>query len=1290
MIAGDLIARLRLDGASKFLSDLQAATTGVQRFAGVGKTASAALGTIGNVVNTAGAAIAVLGTKAVAAGANFNRLQQNSGVALKTLLGSSEAAQRQLEKLNAFTAKSPFGRDTFMKAQQTLLGFGVEAEKVIPYLDGIQNAVAGIGGSNADIEGIAQVIAKIRSSATLGQQDLLELGNRGINAAALIADATGKTEQQVRDSIFGNPLRGEEALAGLDAMMSGMSKRFAGTTDELKKQMDGARDRVKAAMRDIGAVISAPVIDPKGGGWGVRLTNSYADILRGVQSAITPMVAALQTRLGPTVLQVDAHLQRLASTIRQVDMADLRAGFEKLSPILPAVASGLAAVSAKGLSSIPILSKLGLSFNPLVAGLLAAAAASPTVRAALADLGRALSPLGPVVADVARILAGQFSVALNAVGTVLKSVAPVVELVAKVIASIPAPVLAAGVAFAGFGAVIKPMLGLLGQVGAKVADTAGFKAFNGVLQQMTGTAREAYAAGLSPMSAALAGMGPGVDAAKAGFKNLGGSIMAAFGGPVGLAVAGVTTAVTVFTSVIADAERQSAEWRAGMEELAGTLDKTTGAVTASTRSKIADQLMNSEWKDRVYELVDGQYDLAEMTRAVTGESTALTSQLEQLVITQVGLDEKLRTGSHSSKRFSDVLKQTGLSAEEFTRLAAGGEQGVGRLRDTLKAAGYDSSVATELITDFQSKARGINFDALKQIYGMAEQLGFAQDHMQQLAATEKQLAMAGSETAAAQLELREAIRVTSDSSADASERLRALWKVMDLLNGGTLTAAEQQQQLDDAIRSSAAAFEAANEASGGLSANLLDAAGNIDTSTEAGSRFRTELEGIRNQMGEAGIAAANLAEKTGGDQYTAALKQMQPYVDEIRQLGKEYGLSEQQMQGLLESVGLMPDEAALALTLDGADDVDYELASVALQLRKLEDGHTITMAALTDDARAQLEALGFTVKQLDDGSWEIDMGADTAQAEARVQSIFDTINGAPGTVKVDADTTQATRMVESWKDATDQTAAITKADADTAEAEGKVLAWKLNADNTWSVSHMDAEKAKADATVITWKRDANNTYAVAHVGANAGTAYSVIRAYESFVGRSNPRVNVGANTGSAQASINRLDGQSVTLYVDAVARNVGSAVAALTGRADGGLDVHTPTGVVEQFASGGFPTGIYRGGTPIYKFAEPETGWEAFVSGRRGQERRNLRILEEAQQRLLRQLGMPRVRRFADGGITGSATASSPEVRGDVWLDGKTLVGEFVGVMTDVADRSIRRYDSAASRITAHGRGRIR
>lgn len=95
-------------------------------------------------------------------------------------------------------------------------------------------------------------------------------------------------------------------------------------------------------------------------------------------------------------------------------------------------------------------------------------------------------------------------------------------------------------------------------------------------------------------------------------------------------------------------------------------------------------------------------------------------------------------------------------------------------------------------------------------------------------------------------------------------------------------------------------------------------------------------------------------------------------------------------------------------------------------------------------------------------------------------------------------------------------------------------------------------------------------------------------------------------------------------------------------------------GRAQAFASGGFPTGIYSGGTPIYKFAEPETKWEAFISGRAGEETRNRKIWAQAGMRL----GM-----YGGGGNGGGgATSHTTTIPVNIKVEGESDPSVFAAL----------------------------
>lgn len=91
--------------------------------------------------------------------------------------------------------------------------------------------------------------------------------------------------------------------------------------------------------------------------------------------------------------------------------------------------------------------------------------------------------------------------------------------------------------------------------------------------------------------------------------------------------------------------------------------------------------------------------------------------------------------------------------------------------------------------------------------------------------------------------------------------------------------------------------------------------------------------------------------------------------------------------------------------------------------------------------------------------------------------------------------------------------------------------------------------------------------------------------------------------------------------------------------ADGGMYDY------QAFASGGFATGIYKGRPGgIHKFAEPETNWEAYISGKPGQESRNRKIATEA----LNRLGGNSAN-YASGSALATSSVSNVNTSGDTF-----------------------------------------
>lgn len=242
---------------------------------------------LGRGMMVVGGAMTALSVGVLATGVAYNTLQQTSRAALTTLLGSAEAANAQMDKLDEFARTSPFSKSVFIQAQQQMLGFGVAAEDVVPALDAIQNAVAAMGGDNAQISALAEIMARIKSEGRLSGDALQRMGYYGIDAATIIGSEMGKTSVEIRD--MASKPGGIPVDQIWDPLVNGLQKKFGGAADNVKQTFSGAMDRVQAAWRDLSSDLAKPLVDPNGGGALVDFLNWTADIMRAFQALPEPI-----------------------------------------------------------------------------------------------------------------------------------------------------------------------------------------------------------------------------------------------------------------------------------------------------------------------------------------------------------------------------------------------------------------------------------------------------------------------------------------------------------------------------------------------------------------------------------------------------------------------------------------------------------------------------------------------------------------------------------------------------------------------------------------------------------------------------------------------------------------------------------------------------------------------------------------------------------------------------------------------------------------------------------------
>ncbi len=854
---GELYATMRLDDG-QFTRGLDGSKS---KFEGLKNAVGSGVKVMATAFAATTTAVAGLGIAALRVGLDYNRMQQTSRAALTTLLGSAEAANAQMDKLDEFARTSPFAKQVFIQAQQQLIGFGMAAEDVLPTLDAIQNAVAAVGGSNDDISEITRILATVTSSGKITAETLNQLGVRGVDAATLIGEQMGKTGQEIRDSITNGSLDAGEAVK---LLTDGMMARFGGATANIKQQMDGAADRVKGAFRDIGSALAAPFIDPHGGGYLVVWTNDVADGMRNFEAKLRPLVDLLVGRFTPGLQAVSPVIQSVSGAINAWDLSKVNRQLDELGRYTPVIAGVATAMFSLGTQSIPIIGAI----NPVVAGFAALAATSPEVRAMFADAARSVQPLLPMMgtlavqaADVAMVVirelapalgellsaGGDVAVALGgalipALGNLLVAGTPLVGLLADIVgwvADLPTPLLTAVAAFALLQGPLRP-----------IADGLA-----GVATGMLRIVQQAQVqAALGGTNLAMGGLASSAMRAAPAVAAVGTALKAAFlTNAVGLAITGLVAALASFAAAAQEAKQRAAEYEQTLDGLGNATEQTTDRILAAIF-----EVESANWLEAIF----GNQ------RSIMERAEAFGVGVDTLVRYIQGEEEAYREVTAAIDAYIDANSD---SRREKKSAETAGREFVGML----------------------DRER----DALADAEGTARDKADAN---------------------------RELGRSERDAAGAADEHRLAQQALQDELNEGidaSLSAAEADLRYRQSMESTEEALRRKSEAEAELTAVMADA--NATTEQQEAAQRNVEratlsveqalLSEVRALENDLGAKARNNA--TTGELITRA----QTARDRFIALATQFGYSADEAAKMADEFGLIPTDIVTRFSLTGVD-----------------------------------------------------------------------------------------------------------------------------------------------------------------------------------------------------------------------------------------------------------------------------------------------------------------------------------------------------------------------------------
>jgi TP901 family phage tail tape measure protein len=444
--------------------------------------------------------------------------------------------------------------------------------------------------------------------------------------------------------------------------------------------------------------------------------------------------------------------------------------------------------------------------------------------------------------------------------------------------------------------------------------------------------------------------------------------------------------------------------------------------------------------------------------------------------------------------------------------------------------------------------------------------------------------------------------------------------VIGLTSGAVLTAIPKIVALKDAMGELGLSAGGVIGKIGGISAGLAVAGLIISkiASDEAAATAST-------QAFQASLDAATGAVTSYTRELVAKKLQEKGAFDDA----KKYGITQAELTDAVLKGGVALDvvrgkiASYSAATIDShdrgvamADGQNHLATSVAQTTTELVGGE----AAQRNLIAANADSAGSTVKAADAYKLAADQAA---TLESNLTSLIDTINKANG---VGQDAVSANANYQ--KALVDVNAAIKNIDPVTGKAKAATDALKHTLDESTAAGSANAQMlsdlaAKGeDAAAKQFALDGNTQTYTASLAANRKAIYDAA-------------VQMGATADKAQALADKVAAipteKEIKILADTTAANkeIDAFILGVNGKIakvpvgtvirPGQVGVNADGGMYnyQKFADGGVATGIYAGRPGgIHKFAELETGWEAYISGKPGQNARNRSIWADAGARL--------------------------------------------------------------------------
>lgn len=239
-------------------------------------------------------------------------------VAITSLVGSQAKADVLIKDLKDFARMSPLTIKDLMEATQTMIGFGVEVEKIPRFIRALGDVTL---GNSERFKSITLAFSQMTAAGRLMGQDNLQFINAGFNPLMYIAEKTGKTMKELRDEMQKGAISTkmvEDAFISATEAGGRFYQMSEKTSQTVAGQMNKLRDSIYRSLNDFGEKNEGVIMDSIKGM--TYLIDNYEQVGRVLVGLVvsygtyrTAVILATAAENGHTLAMSIARLRILAT-----------------------------------------------------------------------------------------------------------------------------------------------------------------------------------------------------------------------------------------------------------------------------------------------------------------------------------------------------------------------------------------------------------------------------------------------------------------------------------------------------------------------------------------------------------------------------------------------------------------------------------------------------------------------------------------------------------------------------------------------------------------------------------------------------------------------------------------------------------------------------------------------------------------------------------------------------------------------------------------------------------------